>query len=115
MPSAMITLAFTILETEIENPIWLECLPKALQGFSQLAFRQMQQAGAGPDAVVGGDFMNVGKAAPSYRQAGECLRQFDKFCGCIECGDSAALLKKSLAVPPRAASSIEDMCAARQL
>ena len=115
MPTVVFAFAFTVLEAEIKDAVGFERVPEALQSFRELVFRQVKQAGAGPDAVVGGDFVNVGKAAPGNRQAGMRLRQGHKFRGGVECRDAVALLMKGLAVPPRAATRIENKRASRQL
>ena len=59
MPPVVRSLAFAKFETHIKNTIWFERRPESPQRFGQGLFGQMQEARAGPNAVVAGDLIDL--------------------------------------------------------
>jgi hypothetical protein len=60
-------LAVAVLQAEVQHAVGFECGPEALQRVREFGCREMQQAGAGPDAVVGGAFVEFLEALHLHR------------------------------------------------
>ncbi|MNZ95734.1 hypothetical protein D3C78_1148990 [compost metagenome] len=107
-------LALATLEAAIQHPAGLEGAPQAREGVRQLAGGHMQQAGAGPDAVVALDFVDLCEAPDRHGHAEQLAGVLGQLGAGIEGADLMAALTERQGIASRATAGIEDMRVGRQ-
>src|SRR5690606_18257838 len=113
---AAMVLAFALppFEAAIQQSARLERPPQARKGLWQLAFGHVQQAGAGPDAVIAFDLLNLIEAFYRNGEAQQLAGTAGQLFAGIEGADLIALLLKRPGIAAGAATSIENTGINRQ-
>jgi hypothetical protein len=102
------TLAVAVLQAQVQDAVRFESGPEPVQRVGEFDRGQVQQAGAGPDAVVGGALVEFLEALHLHRLADALGREASDFRGGVEGAHPVAALQEGEAVAPRAAAGVED-------
>jgi hypothetical protein len=103
--------AGAVLEADEERAAGLEGGPEEAEGGWDFGGGQMEEAGAGPDAVVAGDLVDVGEGADGDGLAEVLGGEGGEFGAGVEGVDAVAVEEKGFRVPAGAAAGVEDEAA----